>query len=159
MSKYLPMKRNMIAAIVLTSVFALPTLAHIEKNEPLQSLRQSYFALIGMTFGPMADMVKGKIPWDGATFAAWSKDLDALTHFDVKRGFAPGSEGGKTRAKPEIWLDTENFDEKLTAFKRQAQKLAQLAEDGDVDAMKAQFGATGKTCKGCHDEYKSKDYL
>ncbi|MDG2442770.1 MAG: hypothetical protein P8M13_05905 [Luminiphilus sp.] len=25
--------------------------------------------------------------------------------------------------------------------------------------MHSQFGATGKTCKACHDEYKAKDYL
>ena len=159
MSKFSPVKKSLIAAAALTSAIALPSLAHIEKSEPLQSLRQSYFALVGMTFGPMADMVKGNIPWDDATFTAWSKDLAALTHFSVERGFAPGSEGGKTRAKPEIWLDTEDFNNKLAAFKTEAQKLATAAESGDAAAIKTQFGATGKTCKGCHDEYKSKDYL
>ena len=159
MSKYSPVKRSLILAAVLTSAFTLPTLAHIEKSEPLQSMRQSYFALVGMTFGPMADMVKGKIPWNDETFISWSKDLDALSHFDVGRGFAPGSEGGKTRAKPEIWLDREDFDEKLATFKKQAQSLAQVAQDGDKAAIRTQFGATGKACKGCHDEYKSKDYL
>lgn len=158
MSKYSPVKKGLLA-VALTSAIALPTLAHMEKSEPLQSLRQSYFALVGMTFGPMADMVKGNITWDDATFTAWSKDLAALTHFDVTRGFAPGSEGGKTRAKPEIWLDTEDFNKKLAAFKTEAQKLAVTAESGDAGAIKAQFRATGKTCKGCHDEYKAKDYL
>ena len=50
-----------ILTVSLSAAIALPALAHIERSEPLQSLRQSYFALVGMTFGPMGDMVKGKI--------------------------------------------------------------------------------------------------
>jgi len=93
----------------LTTALAIPAVAHIERSEPIQSLRQSYFALVGMTFGPMADMVKGKIDWDEATFQRWASDLAALSTVQVERGFAPGSEQGKTRAKPEIWLDMYDF--------------------------------------------------
>jgi len=38
-------------------------------------------------------------------------------------------------------------------------KLAEVAAQGDRAAIQGQFGATGKTCKACHDEYKAKDYL
>ena len=52
--------KTLLAASLSVAV-AVPAIAHIERSEPLQSLRQSYFALVGMTFGPMGDMVKGKI--------------------------------------------------------------------------------------------------
>ncbi|MGB1439953.1 MAG: c-type cytochrome [Luminiphilus sp.] len=148
-----------LAVAGLTVAVALPTGAHIEKTEPMQSLRQSYFALLGMTFGPMADMVKGKIEWDDATFQRWASDLEGVSGYQVERGFAPGTEEGMTRAKPEIWLNTEDFNAKLADFRREAGKLASVAAEGDRAAISAQFGATGKTCKACHDEYKSKDYL
>ena len=151
-------KRTLVAAAFSAAV-ALPTVAHIEKTEPLQSLRQSYFALVGMTFGPMGDMVKGKIDWDQATFERWARDLAAVSTYNVERGFAPGSEEGKTRAKPEIWLDLEEFGEHLEELRAETAKLAEVAKTGDRDAIQAQFGATGKACKGCHDEYKAKDYL
>ena len=32
-------------------------------------------------------------------------------------------------------------------------------EEAALAAIQAQLGVTGKTCKGCHDEYKAKDYL
>jgi len=112
-----------------------------------------------MTFGPMADMVKGKIDWDQATFEGWAADLAAVSTYNVERGFAPGSEEGKTRAKPEIWLDLDEFKEHLEEFRAETAKLATVAKSGDRAAIQAQLGATGKTCKGCHDEYKSKDYL
>ena len=150
---------NRLAIVAITVTVAIPTVAHIEKAEPLQSLRQSYFALVGMTFGPMADMVKGKIEWNDETFQAWANDLAGVSGYQVERGFAPGSDTGKTRAKPEIWLNSEDFNSKLADFRREAAKLSDVAAQGDRAATQAQFGATGKTCKACHDEYKAKDYL
>ncbi len=38
--------------------------------------------------------------------------------------------------------------------------LQVVAEQGtDRKAIAEQVGATGKACKACHDDYKSKDYL
>ncbi len=150
--------RTLAAAAAIAAV-TLPAVGHIEKSEPIQSLRQSYFALLGMTFGPMADMVKGDIAWDDATFQRWAQDLAAVSGFQVERGFAPGSEEGMTRAKPDIWLNTDDFNAKLEDFRREAGALAEVAAGGDRSAIQTQFMATGKTCKACHDEYKAKDYL
>ncbi len=154
----LPVRKTLVAA-ALASVVALPVTAHIERSEPLQSMRQSYFALVGMAFGPMGDMVKGKMEWNSEQFAELADDLAGLSGYGVERGFAAGSEMGTTRAKPEIWDNMDDFKMKLAAFREEATKLNAVAASGDEAAMKAQFGAVGKTCKACHDEYKSKDYL
>ena len=58
--------RKSLIAASLAVVVAIPAVAHIERTEPLQSLRQSYFAIVGMTFGPRGDMGKGKIEWKAA---------------------------------------------------------------------------------------------
>jgi cytochrome c556 len=34
----------------------------------------------------------------------------------------------------------------------EADKLAEAAATGDVDAVKDQFGKVSKTCKSCHDK-------
>ena len=44
-------------------------------------------------------------------------------------------------------------------FRAAAANLADIAAEGDSTASREQFVATGGTCKACHDEYKSKDYL
>ena len=111
-----------ILTVSLSAAIALPALAHIERSEPLQSLRQSYFALVGMTFGPMGDK-------------------------------------GKTRAKPAIWENPEDFAEKLAALRTEAAALSAAAKSGDKGAAVAQFKKTGGTCKACHDEYKARNYL
>lgn len=156
------MKNIRLKAVLATSLsvaIALPALAHIERSEPLQSLRQSYFALVGMTFGPMGDMVKGKIEWNGDQFSAWANDLAAISSVSVERGFAPGSDKGKTRAKPAIWENPDDFAEKLTAFRTEAAALAVAAKTGDQATATAQFKKTGGTCKACHDNYKARNYL
>ena len=151
--------QSMLIAATLSVGITIPAFAHIERSEPLQSLRQSFFALVGMTFGPMGDMVKGEIEWDEAQFAAWADDLAAVSSVSVERGFAPGSDKGKTRAKPAIWENPEDFAAKLADFRREAAALSVAANSGDKSAARAQFKQTGGTCKACHDNYKSRGYL
>ena len=154
------MKRNTLLSVGLgLTLLAGPSLAHIEKSEPLQSLRQSYFALLGMTFAPMGDMVKGKIEWNADRFATWANDLNHAAQFGAERGFAPGTDKGTTRAKPNIWANMDDFQSKLADFRAAAAQLAETAAAGDAGASREQFVATGGTCKACHDEYKSQDYL
>ena len=151
--------RKSLIAASFAAVVTIPAVAHIERTEPLQSLRQSYFAIVGMTFGPMGDMVKGKIEWSDAQFVAWADDLASVSKVSVERGFAPGSEKGKTRAKPAIWEKPDDFAQKLANFRSEAAALAAAANIGDKGATIEQFKQTGGTCKACHDNYKSRGYL
>ena len=151
--------RKSLIAASLAAVVTIPAVAHIERTEPLQSLRQSFFAIVGMTFGPMSDMVKGEIEWNDAQFAAWADDLASVSKVSVERGFAPGSDKGKTRAKPAIWKNTDDFEQKLANFRSEAAALAEAANAGDKAATGEQFKQTGGTCKACHDNYTSRGYL
>ena len=153
------MKKMLVSTLLGMSLMSASTWAHIEQSEPLQSLRQSYFALLGMTFAPMGDMIKGKIEWNDALFTEWANDLNHAAQFGVERGFAPGSEKGTTRAKADIWSNMDDFQSKLDDFRAAAATLAETAAGGDQAASRDQFIATGGTCKACHDEYKSKSYL
>jgi cytochrome c556 len=36
-----------------------------------------------------------------------------------------------------------------------AATLATIAKGGDLEAIKPAFGATGASCKACHDKYKA----
>ena len=63
------MKRHTLLGILLgISLMSGSSLAHIQQSEPIQSLRQSCFALLGMTFAPMGGMVKTRIEWNDALF-------------------------------------------------------------------------------------------
>ncbi|KGE02879.1 c-type cytochrome [Pseudohaliea rubra] len=156
----MPLKRILAATTVAATLFTAPLVsARLDSKEPLQSYRQSYFAIVAMNFGPIADMVKGDIPWDLEMLQGWAKDLETVTELNLLRGFAPGSEKGTTRAKPAIWDNMDDFEAKLTDLSDAAKALDKAAEGGDRAAIAEAVKATGGTCKACHDDYKSKDYL
>jgi cytochrome c556 len=157
--------RNSIARLLLTvlatgSLLLSPlALSHFDDKEMQQSYRQSYFALLAANFGPMVAAVKGEIPWDQARMEGWGKDLGALSTLNVMRGFADGSDKGKTRAKPEIWENKADFASKLDDLKAALVALQQASAGGDREAITSKVGAAGEACKACHDEYKAENYL
>ncbi|MFK7975087.1 MAG: cytochrome c [Halioglobus sp.] len=153
-------KRILLASVAALSITAAPiAVSHLDDKEMGQSYRQSWFALVALNFGPMTSMLKGDIPWNDAQMANWGKELGALASMDGTRGFAPGSEKGTTRAKPEIWKNMDDFKAKMGDFTEAATNLAAVSGSGDKKAIAGAIAATGKSCKGCHDEYKAENYL
>ena len=146
-------------AVLCGGVLAFSTVssAHAEDADPKKEAieyRQSVMTIVGWNFKPMGAMVKGEKPFDAKAFATHAKDLAAVTGVDILSGFPEDSDGEGSKAKAEIWLKFDDFKDKMGAMQREAAKLAEVAAGGDPEAMKKQFGATGKTCKGCHDDYK-----
>ncbi len=154
--------RNTVLAIITLAGLTLSPLAisHFDDKQVLQSYRQSWYALLATNFGPMVSTVKGEIPWDEKQMAGYADQMAALMAVDVMRGFAEGSDKGTTRAKPEIWKNKADFQKKMDDMKTAIIALQVVAAKGsDRKAIAEQVGAVGGTCKACHDEYKSKDYL
>ena len=153
--------RKKIVLLATLSGLAISPLAisHFDDSQIPQSYRQSYFTLLAMNFGPMASMMKGEIPWNDEQFAGYAIDLEAVSQLQLLRAFQPGSEKGTTRAKPEIWENMEDFESKLGDMRAATVALSEAAASGDKEHIKQAFGEAGNSCKSCHDEYKSKDYL
>jgi len=154
------MKHRIALLVLVLGLGSAPlALSHLENAAFYQSYRQSLFALLGANFGPMGSMVKGEIPWNDEQFTAFAEDLARASSLDIERGFPPGSEGGRTRAKPGIWDNMDDFKAKTADLRRETALMAEVARAGDKKDILKQFQKTGGTCKACHDEYKSKDYL
>jgi len=68
-----------------------------------------------------------------------------------------GPDVGKTHAKPAIWEKPEDFAAKTRDFQAAAKKFNATAAAGDIAAIKAGFGDLGKSCKACHDSYRTED--
>jgi cytochrome c556 len=102
----------------------------------------------------MGAMVKGERPFDAKAFAAHAKDLAAVSSVSILAGFPEDTDGKGSKAKPEIWMKWDDFKDKMGVMQRELAKLNEVAAGGDQAAIKKQFGEAGKTCKGCHDDYK-----
>ena len=153
-------RKLLMAVVALATLAGAPlTLSHLDDKQVQQSYRQSWFALVALNFGPMASTVKGEIPWNDEMMQGWATDLSGLMDLNIMRGFGEGSEKGTTRAKPEIWQNKEDFGNKMGDLKSAVSALQSAVDGGDREAIAGAVGETGKACKACHDEYKSKDYL
>jgi len=154
------MKKYLCVFGLIAGLASAPlALSHLDSSAFILSYRQSLFAILGGNFGPMSSMIKGEMPWNDDQFQAYAKDLATASQLDFMRGFPAGSEGGRSRAKPGIWNNMEDFEQKMADMREQSQIMAEVAASGDKRAILQQFQKTGGTCKACHDDYKSKDYL
>jgi len=117
--------------------------------------RQGVMNVYAYNATSMKDMAKGKTEFDAAAFARHAKDLAAAAGLDVLAGFPEDSLNDDSDASDTIWLDWDKFQENHKTLQEQSAKLAEVAAGGDEAAMKEQFGATAKTCKGCHDDFKN----
>ena len=84
--------------------------------------------------------------------AAYAKDLPTW----FPKGTGPEA-GVKTRAKPEIWAQPDDFQAAAEKLPPEAEKLAEVVTTGDTPAIFAQLQATGKACQGCHKQFRVKD--
>lgn len=148
------MRFKLVAALVLAGT-AITVHAQAKPEEAIQ-YRQGIFKAQRWNLLPMAGMVQGKIPYDQQAFLTRAQRLQQLSHM-AWEGFGPGTDSGApTKARPEIWSDAAGFRNAQDAFKAETAKLVTAAQSGNMDQIKAQFGATVKSCDNCHDNFRSK---
>ncbi|MFD2449825.1 c-type cytochrome [Vogesella fluminis] len=116
--------------------------------------RQEIFKQYKQTVATMAKTVKGETPYNKNEFAKLAAHLDALAQQPWQH-FPAGSDKGKSEARAKIWSKPQDWKAAIAQHKTETAKLKQTAAGGDLAAIKAQFGATQKTCKTCHDSFRN----
>jgi cytochrome c556 len=149
-------KRLLLAglAFALSAGVAQTALAQA-KPEVLVKQRQAAMTLQGKYFGPLAGMAQGKVPYNADTVALNAALLDALSRMPWD-GFAESTKGEKSHALPAIWSENAKFKEAETNFQNAVQALVKVSRGGDEAAQKAAIGGVGKTCGGCHQNFREK---
>ena len=150
------MSRRIITSALVMSLgvaVALPLSAH-DGATPQQKARHDHYHELGDAFKAIRDGSKASTP----DFDALKKNAKVVNEASVDQGqwFPKGSgpEAGKTAALPEIWTKPEDFKAAQKAFSDAAPKLLAAANSGDIEAVRTNFAAVGKTCKGCHEPFR-----
>jgi len=100
---------------------------------------------VGGHTGAIASVVKGEV--------AFKEDVKGHAHALVElakiagKVFPKGSHEGDTGALPVIWEKPDAFKKSYGAF---------VADTGDMGQIGAALGGLGKSCKGCHDDFRKK---
>ena len=143
-------------ALILAAVaaaMALPASAQFAKPEDAVKYRKASLTVMGAHFSRVGAMASGRVPFD-AKVAAENADLVATLAKLPWAAFPEGTDKGDTRAKAEIWKDADKFKEAAGRLQAESVKLQAAAKSGNLDAIKTAFGATGASCKACHDTFR-----
>jgi len=143
-----------VAAAIIGAGVAMPAAAQFAKPEDAIKYRKAAMTVMGTHFGRVAAMANGRIPFD-AKAAADNAEIATIASKLPFAGFIEGTDkGGETRAEPKIWTEMDKFKGAATKMQEEMAKLNVAAKSGNLDAIKAAAGETGKSCKACHDVYR-----
>ena len=145
-------------AIIGLSIIS-PSFAAKDPNLGLIAARQGEMQLRSLNAGPLFGMVKGQVEYNSELASTLASNLLTLTKLNMGRAWKKGTDNeaypDDTTALPKIWSADSKIGEKGKAFKKAVEELAMVAGNG-LDAMKPKVSALGKSCKGCHDDYRPK---
>ncbi|HNT39576.1 MAG TPA: cytochrome c [Rubrivivax sp.] len=137
---------------------ALPACAQFQKSEDAIKYRQGAFRVMAEHFGRIGAMANGRVPFDAKVAQENMALVDALHGLPFSAFDAGSDKGAPNRARPEVWKDAAKFKAARDKLDGEMSKLAAAVKGGDLGAIKTAFGATGGACKGCHDDFRAKDY-
>lgn len=139
------------ALVSLSTLFPISAAAQFAKAEDAVKYRQSAFSLMGNHLGRLAAMAKGSVAFDAAAAQESARLVQTLSKLPWE-GFVPGSDGGNAKLKADPWKEADEFAKLKTKMQGEADKLPEAA--ANLDSLKKQVGATGSTCKACHEKFR-----
>lgn len=114
--------------------------------------RHENYEMLGANMKVLQDNFRSETP---DMVAANAAAVNVKAFADAMGGWFPAGTGpetgNETEAKANIWTDRATFD---AAHAKLVEEAGKLAAATDAAAFKAQFPATGGSCKNCHDTFR-----
>jgi cytochrome c556 len=139
------------SAFALTAGTALSVSA---EEKAFIKYRQSVMGAISGHTGGAYAIINGDVPYE-KDLLAHATGLNDMAQL-VPNAFKQKTSGGKTRAKPEIWENSDEFMQKIKNLQSAAADFLAAAKSGGPTAARAKFDAVGDACKGCHRKFREK---
>ncbi|MBI5108672.1 MAG: cytochrome c [Rhodocyclales bacterium] len=153
--------KSIVAATLAFGITSTALAQVIGKAEDQIRWRQSVMQTVGWSMGRIKANIEGTYNKDQVIQAA--NTIQALANSGSGGLFQPGTDTGKgwreTNVKPELFASgsAAKLKEVGMAYNKEANEMAKVAATGDAAAVKVQFGNLGKSCKGCHDEFRKEE--
>ena len=146
---------KIVAALTVLLSFCFFSSSSLADSKGIIKYRQNVMKATGGHMGAIVDILKNRLPLaDHIVDHARSIQQNSKMTLAM---FPKGSRLGDTEAKPVIWENWSKFESAVQDFERESAKLAKVAESGDMEALAKQVRATGKTCGGCHRNFRKRD--
>jgi len=157
------MKTRIALIAIVTLAVGLTGLALASPSvEDQIKARQSAYTFMGWNMSQIrAQVIDQDVEFNADQVRAWANAIAATANSGMSAMYSPASVEGTgwkpTRLKPEFFDELDKVGEIAGNFIREATALAEVAEGGDIDAIAAQFRATGDSCSACHRNYRASE--
>lgn len=154
------MKKALLATVGLNALGLVSTAAVADGHlENAVKARQGFMQVVAFNLGPLGAMAKGEMDYDAKAASTYAANLETLSKMNTGAMWPAGSDNAalgedKTRALPAAWAADSKVMEKHSDWAKASAQLAAVAGDG-LDALKGAIGDVGKSCGGCHDNYRA----
>ena len=147
-------KKKLTAVSILLSIIFYGSLSFADSHGIIK-YRQNVMKSTAGHMGAIVDILKNGLPLE-AHVSDHARSMLQNSRMTLSM-FPKGSGKGRTKAKLAIWENWSKFESAVKDFERESAKLAKVAESGDMEALAKQVRATGKTCGGCHRNFRKRD--
>ena len=152
-------KSILAVSVVVSLVIATTSMAQPASSDKhaakATELRQSIFKLLGSNMGLLGAMAKGKVPIDAKIV---EKNATRINQLSLMIGDYSRTDTSKfnveTQALNKIWQEPEHYSKEIDKLTIASAALIIAAQSKDEGAIKKAIGGVGKTCGGCHDDFK-----
>jgi cytochrome c556 len=120
--------------------------------------RQAYMSILGYNVGILGAMTRGKMDYDADLAQAVAKNLSLAAQMNNGTMWPQGSDMGSndnTVTKADLWANFADAGAYLSDLTDATQTLEMEAGKG-LDSLNAAMGDVGKTCSGCHKQFRAK---
>jgi len=153
------MKNKLAVAIILATTATAALAGPIEEQI---RFRQSAYSFLAWNTGKIKkQVVDHPETFNKEYVAAAANAIAAIANSGLGELYGEGTDQGigwkQTRLKPEFFQKKAEVTTAANTFNEAANELAKVAATGDINAIKAQFGKVGESCKGCHDLIRIKE--
>ena len=142
------------AALLLLLIFVYGTVSFADSHGIIK-YRQNVMKSVSGHMGAIVDILKNGLPLkDHIVDHALS--MQQISRMTLSM-FPEGSGKGRTKSKQVIWEKWSEFESAARDFERESSKLIEVAQSSDMEALSKQVRATGKTCSGCHRNFRKRN--
>ena len=144
-----------VCVVAIALIVAGLTTVHAHKGaKGIVMERMMAMKSMGDGMKAIAAMVTGKAPYDAARTKGIAGEINQHA-IGIPKQFPEGSINGPSEALPAIWKDWDDFKAHADELAKLANQLASAADNGKATAL-GLFAKIGKTCSGCHQDYRKK---
>lgn len=148
------MRRKLVIAVTALTLFlgySMQVTAETSDDNAFKYRQNIMTALKGHA-GAIAMQARG-LAGDPSQVANHAKAMASLGS-ELHLLFAEGSKVEDSESLDAIWEKPEEFAAAVTAAEEAMTALGEVADSGDMKAIGAAFRDVGKSCKGCHDNFR-----